>query len=89
MTSVRPKVPYYLGLGLGLCAVSTASVLIRYAQADGASSLVIAAWRLTLASLALLPLVFWRYRAELRGLSARAFGLAALSGAFLGLHFGT
>lgn len=89
VTSLRPKVPYYLGLGLGLCAVSTASILIRYAQADGATSLVIAAWRLTLASLVLLPLVMWRHRAELRGLPPRAWGLAALSGVFLGLHFGT
>jgi drug/metabolite transporter (DMT)-like permease len=89
VTPIRPKVPHYLGLGLGLSAVSTASILIRYAQADGAPSLVIAAWRLTLASLVLLPLVLWRYRAELRRLTLRTWGLAALSGAFLGLHFAT
>ena len=37
----------------------------------------------------LLPLVLWRYRAELRRLTPRAWGLAALSGVFLGLHFAT
>ncbi len=88
-TPIRRKSRYYLGLGLGVSAQSTASILIRYAQADGAPSLIIAAWRLTLASLALLPLVLWRYRPELRQLSGRAWGLALLSGAFLGLHFAT
>jgi len=86
---IRPKLRYSLGLGLGVSAQSTASILIRYAQADGAPSLIIAAWRLTLASLALLPLVLWRYRPELQRMSARAWGLAVLSGAFLGVHFAT
>lgn len=89
MSPTLPKTTYYFGLGLGLCAVSTASIFIRYAQSDGAPSLAIAAWRLTLASLALLPLVLWRYRAELRALTPRAWGLAVVSGAFLGLHFAT
>ncbi len=81
--------PQWAGLGLGLCAVSTASIFIRYAQADGAPALAIAAWRLTLASLALLPLALWRHRAELRALPRRTWGLALLSGVFLGLHFAT
>ena len=89
MTSTLPKTSYYLGLGLGLGAVSTASIFIRYAQADGAPSLVIAAWRLTLASLALLPVVLWRYSDQLRALTPRAWGLTLVSGIFLGLHFAT
>lgn len=78
-----------MGLGLGLLAVSTASLFIRYAQADGAPSLVIAAWRLSLATLVLLPWVAGRHRAELRRLTAGEWSLVAASGIFLGLHFGT
>ncbi len=77
-----------VGLGLGLAAVSTASIFIRYAQADGAPSLVIAAYRLVIASLILLPVVLWRRRAELRGLGRRDWLLALASGLCLGLHFG-
>ena len=89
MTPKRPKIQYLLGLGLGLSAQSTASILIRYAQADGANSLIIAAWRLTLASLALLPLMLWRYWPELKRLATRVWVLAVVSGVFLGLHFAT
>ena len=76
-------------MGLGLLAVSTASLFIRYAQLDGMPSLVIAAWRLTLAALIVWLVVLARHRAELRRLSGRDLGLAAASGFFLGLHFGT
>lgn len=72
-----------------MLAVSTASLFIRYAQADGAPSLVIAVYRLTLATLVLLPLTLWRRRAELRRLTGREWLLTGLSGVFLGLHFGT
>ena len=87
MTQRLPRASYFFSLGLGLCAISTASLFIRFAQADGAPSLVIAAWRLTLASLVLLPLTLWRYTGELRALTLRAWGLTLVSGAFLGLHF--
>lgn len=78
----------YVGIGIGLIAVSTASILIRYAQLAGVPSLVIAAYRLSLASLVLAPLVLWRKRAELRALGWRQGALALVSGAFLGVHFG-
>ena len=42
----------YGGLGFGILFVSTASVLIRFAQTE-VSSLVIAAYRLTIAGLIL------------------------------------
>lgn len=83
-----PAVPPQLGLGIGLLAVSTASIIIRFAQNDGAASLAIAAYRLTLASLFVLPLALWRGRAELHALSRRGWALASVSGVFLGLHFG-
>ncbi len=78
----------FVGLGVGILAVSTASLFIRYAQAAGVPSLVIAAYRLTMASLVLLPLVVWRERAALRRLTAREWRLALASGVCLGVHFG-
>jgi drug/metabolite transporter (DMT)-like permease len=84
----RPIIPPALAIGLGLLAVSTASVFIRYAQAY-APSLVIAAYRLALATIALAPLAFLRHRAELRALGRREISLAFLSGFFLALHFAT
>ncbi len=77
----------YLVLGAGVLVVSTAAILIRYAHAEGVSSLAIAAWRLTFAALVLAPLAALRSSAELRRLSAAQWALALGSGAFLGLHF--
>jgi len=70
----------------GILAVSTASIFIRFAQAQ-APSLVIAALRLSFASLALAPLALTRHRAELAGLTRRELALGLLSGVFLALHF--
>ena len=72
----------------GILAVSTSSIFIRFAQQD-APSLVIAAYRLTLASLILAPLALTKYRAELRTLTRLEVGLGLLSGFFLALHFAT
>lgn len=84
----HPPVPPTLVLFVGVMAASTASIFIRYAQQD-APSPVIAAWRLTLASLALAPVVYARHRPELRKLQRRDVGLALLSGVFLAVHFAT
>jgi drug/metabolite transporter (DMT)-like permease len=77
-----------LALLFGILAVSTASVFIRYAQ-NYAPSLVIAAYRLTIATLVLAPVAYSRHRPELRSLSRARLGLALLSGLFLALHFAT
>lgn len=79
----------YIVLLIGVAAVSTASLFIRLAQADGMSSLVIASWRLGLAALLLTPLVLTRYRADLRRLAREEIGLALLAGVLLGIHFAT
>jgi drug/metabolite transporter (DMT)-like permease len=71
----------------GILAVSTASILITFAQDEGAPSIVIAAFRLTLATLGLAPLALTRYRPQLRALSTREWMLALLSGVFLAVHF--
>jgi len=78
----------YLGLGLGVVTVSTAATLIRLAQAE-VHSLVVAAWRLTLATLILAPVALGRYRHELRALTANEWRSALVSGLLLAIHFGT
>jgi drug/metabolite transporter (DMT)-like permease len=71
-----------------ILAVSTASLFIRFAQTD-VPSLVIAALRLTFATLMLAPIVLTRYRGELRLLSRRDWTLGLVSGIFLAIHFAT
>jgi drug/metabolite transporter (DMT)-like permease len=68
-------------------AVSTASIIIKYALAEGAPPLVIAAYRLVFASLALSTLAFTRHRAELASLTRRGLLLAGGTGLFLAAHF--
>lgn len=74
---------------IAILAVSTASIFIRFAQSDGAPSLVIAALRLTFATLLLAPLALTRHRAELAALSRRQVTLGVISGLFLAVHFAT
>jgi drug/metabolite transporter (DMT)-like permease len=71
---------------VGIIAVSASSIFIRNAQ-TAAPSLVIAAYRMTIASLVVVPVALWRYQNELRKLRATEWLLAAASGAFLALHF--
>nr|HID14465.1 DMT family transporter [Anaerolineae bacterium] len=78
----------YLGVGLGVITVSTAAILIRLAQIE-AHSLVIAAWRLTLATLILAPIVLGTHRSELRALTRHEWVSALVSGLLLALHFAT
>jgi drug/metabolite transporter (DMT)-like permease len=79
----------FLVLGAGVVVVSFASILIRLAQAEGASSLAIAAVRLGLAAALLAPFAWWRAGPEMLRLGRRELGLCLLSGAFLALHFWT
>jgi drug/metabolite transporter (DMT)-like permease len=71
-----------------IIAVSTASIFIRFAQAE-APSLVIAALRLTCATLLLAPLALTRHREELLSLTRLELLLGAISGLFLAVHFAT
>ncbi len=73
---------------IAILAVSTASILIRFAQRD-APSLAIAALRLVFASVALTPFALTRYRAQLAALARQDLLLGLASGLFLGLHFAT
>lgn len=76
----------YLILAFGILAVSTASIFIRLAQSE-ASSLVIAASRMSLAAVLLAPVVLLTARDELNRLNRSDWQQLALSGIFLGLHF--
>lgn len=80
------RVSPVLFLFSGILVASTASILIRLAQRE-VSSLVIAAYRLVIATLILLPLMLRSHRAEFLGLQRRQVGLILLSGIFLAFHF--
>ncbi len=71
---------------IGVIATSTSSIFIRLANAP---ALVIAAYRLSLASLILAVPAWLQAGQELRTLTRRDLRLACFSGVFLALHFAT
>jgi drug/metabolite transporter (DMT)-like permease len=73
---------------IAIFAVSTGSIIVKFAQQD-APSLVIAALRLSFATLLLAPVALTRYRVELRAITRREIILGLLSGLFLAIHFAT
>lgn len=82
------KISPLLGLCFGILAISTASLFIRFAQVE-APSLVIAAGRLSIATLLLFPFVITRSWREIKVIPKKTFILLILAGLFLGLHFAT
>jgi len=88
MTEGRSRFILPFALFTAIVAVSTASIFIRFAQAE-APSLVIAALRLTFATLLLAPFAWTRHRDELRSLMRNEIILGVISGLFLAAHFGT
>jgi len=86
--SIRPAISPVAAVLLAVCAASTASIFIRYAQAY-APSLSIAAWRMVIATAVLVPLALARHRADLAALSRRDLAVIGFSGALLALHFAT
>lgn len=76
-----------LVLGIAVLIVSSAAIFIRFAQADGVSSMAIAAWRLSIAALVLTPVALLRHRTEIAVMPARTWVLGAVSGLFLAMHF--
>jgi drug/metabolite transporter (DMT)-like permease len=79
-----PGIPTYLVLFSGILAISTGAIFARLADAP---SLVIAAYRVGLASLLLLPIACYKTLDELQNLSIKDLGSVALSGLFLAMHF--
>jgi len=86
-SSQRSATTPFIILAVGILAVSTASIFIRFAQRD-APSLVIAAYRMTLAAVILAPLALPGSVQLLRRLTTGQRGLVGLAGLFLALHFG-
>ena len=82
----RPPFNPSLALISGVLAVSTGAIFAKLAEAP---ALVIAAYRVGLASLILAPIAWWQARDELLGLEKKDYLLALLSGFFLALHFST
>ncbi len=82
----RPRVSPYAAIVVGILAVSTASIFVRYAQED-VPSLVIAMYRLSLATLFLAPAALFGDRQVLRALGRDDLKLISLSGVFLAFHF--
>jgi drug/metabolite transporter (DMT)-like permease len=79
----------YAALVLGLLATATAAIFIRLAQEETAPSLVIAASRLSIASVVLTPVVLRQHRQQLRAVQVSDLRWALVSGLMLGLHFAT
>lgn len=88
-TSSKIPIQAYIVIAIGVLAVSLASILIKLTQAESVPSTLIAASRLTIASIVLAPFTLTRYRAELQQLKRNQFVLAAVSGLFLAIHFAT
>ncbi|HHE73685.1 MAG TPA: DMT family transporter [Desulfobacteraceae bacterium] len=82
----KPGIHPYFILISGILAISTGAIFVRMADAP---SLVIAAYRVGLAALILVPVTCWKSHDELRSLSSKDLKSAFLSGAFLAMHFAT
>ena len=78
---------YYLVIILGILAVSFAAIFIRIA--DEAPALIIAAYRLSIASLIMTPYAYGRVRKQWSNYTPNTLRWNLLSGVFLALHFAT
>lgn len=70
-----------------ILAVSTASIFIRFAQTDGAPSIVIAALRLTFATILLAPIALTKHLDEIKRFTLNEILSGVFSGIFLAVHF--
>lgn len=84
MRGAEAGVGRWVAMGVGVVAISFASILIRLASAPAS---VIAAYRMVLATLVLLPLLALRGGRDLTSIGRQDAPACLLAGAFLGLHF--
>lgn len=89
MIEFRARLKLPLAVLIAILAVSTSSIFIRFAQSDGAPSLVIAALRLTFATLMLAPIALTKYLEEIKQFTLNEILLGVFSGIFLAVHFAT
>lgn len=85
-TGSSDRLIYGTVIVVALVSVGHAAIFVRMAEAD---SLVIAAYRMLIAALVLLPFALYMSWEELRKLSRREWRLIALGSVFLALHFAT
>ncbi|MEO8384254.1 MAG: DMT family transporter [Betaproteobacteria bacterium] len=88
-TIKRPIWLPYAVLGSAVLIVSSAAIMIRVAQAEGLSSIAIAAWRLAIAAALLWPIAWAKNRSEILALRKRDWLLGIAAGLFLAMHFAT
>jgi drug/metabolite transporter (DMT)-like permease len=84
----KPFLPPLLVIAFGILAVSTGSIFVRFAQGE-APSIVIAAYRLGLATLFIAPVALLKHRADLTNIRGENRWLGIASGIFLAFHFAT
>ena len=83
--AIHPVLPYLL-IPVGIAAVSTASLLIRFSQ-EYVPSITIAAFRLGLAALILFPYTLIKHTKEIRSVNWDELKYAFLAGFLLAVHF--
>src|SRR5688572_24172974 len=74
-------------LFVGIVAMAMAAIFIRFAQADGIPSLVIAGGRLTIAAFVLTPFALNKHRPDIARLTRGELLLTIASGVALAVHF--
>jgi drug/metabolite transporter (DMT)-like permease len=72
---------------IGVFAIASSSIFIRYAQGEGMSSLLIGAGRLIISTLLVTPIVLSRHIDDLKRLNRQDWGWATLGGVSLAIHF--
>lgn len=82
----KPFVNPVMALAVGIAAISTGAI---FARAADAPSLVIAAYRVGLATLILAPFAAWKCPGEIAGLSRSDWKSVLGAGFFLAVHFAT
>lgn len=81
----RPVVLPWVAIIMGVAAVSSASIFVRLSSAP---PLVIATWRMGLATLMLAPFALVGGRRGMLAMGRRDLALSILAGGFLAVHFG-
>ncbi|MDY0406906.1 DMT family transporter [Virgibacillus sp. 179-BFC.A HS] len=81
----HPPFNPYAAVVIGVIAVSTSAVLVKLAS--GAPAGIIANYRLLFAVLLMAPIIFIKYRDELKQINKKDWILSAISGIFLAFHF--
>lgn len=77
--------PYIVVLGSLLC-LSLSPIIVRYAQAEGVPSILIAGSRMLLAALVITPLMVLRYRDQIRRLRRSDLFFLTLTGVWMSIN---